>query len=81
MTTTNHIDGRIELSIPRIAGKRSEMVAYVDGNTAGRFMVTKVRRDVDGEEHVLRYKNCLTYASRDRAVRVATEFLAAEEDC
>lgn len=83
--TTNEIStksngkGTVELSIPRIPGVRSEMVARITANPETfDCTLTRLRRDADGQESVLSGNNCKAYFRPARAMRAAKKFLEAE---
>jgi hypothetical protein len=77
MTTTTDTNGRIEMSLPRIAGVRSETVAIIQTNGRdGDWEMTKAIRHTDGELQVLPYRACRTYSSQARAIRAAQKWLS-----
>jgi hypothetical protein len=78
ITRTKINDNRFEMSIPRIPGVRSEMIAIIDIANLG-ITVTKCLRDTDGELHVLHGRNCIPYSTAEGAYRAAEKFLVTED--
>ena len=78
--TRKNLDGtNFELSIPRVAGVRSETVARITVNHGlFTYTLTKFARDMNGEERVMHGSNCRNYTTATGALKAAEKFLAAE---
>jgi hypothetical protein len=76
---TTKTNGRTEISIERIEGVRSEMVAVVGpADSDGWCSVARAIRHTDGELQVLPGRNgYITYKSEKSAMAAATKWLSS----